>query len=89
MNGPEVGDGQMTSQPSDDEFFWESELDLRHGPTGALFTVYPTGAPRMVDWGLAGQTMADGATYFEVELLTVASEIIDRRYPRERPTRPW
>ena len=78
----------MIRQPSDDEFFWESEVDLRHGPTGALFTVYPNGASKMIDWGTAGQTLPGGDAYLELELLFVASAIIERMHPGSQKTRP-
>jgi hypothetical protein len=57
-----------------DQFEWD-ENALRHKPTGARFSWYPSGAPSSVNWGRAGDVLLTGEDFDRDEIRAAAMKI--------------
>jgi hypothetical protein len=66
------------TEVTEDQFEWEGER-LTHKPTGAFFSL----RSQMVNYGRAGETLADGMCYERPDVLRVANSLVVERKSKE------
>lgn len=76
--GPFFNMENRMSEVTKEQFEWDGEV-LTHKPTGATFRL----RSQIVNYGRAGETLADGECYERPDVLRVANNLVVERKAKE------